>query len=146
VSFVDKDARHGAKSNEKTFTGYKANIMKSDDGFVTNIIATPGNTYDGDILLPLVDEKIANSSKPEKIAGDTHYGSAENRFQMSSRGITIVAPLKDDFNPTGLFSQERFVLDETGVTCPAGNRTMISNHNEKEGTTTFSFKNNWEIS
>jgi transposase len=140
VSTVDKDARHGAKSNEKTFTGYKANMMKSDDGFVTNIRVTPGNTYDGDILLPLVDEKIANSSKPEKIAGDTHYGSAENRFQMSTRGITIVAPLKDDFNPTGLFSQERFVMDETGVTCPAGNRTMISNHNEKEGTTTFLFK------
>jgi len=140
VSFVDKDARHGAKSNEKTFTGYKANIMKSNDGFVTNIIATPGNTYDGDILLPLVDEKVANSSKPEKIAGDTHYGSAENRFQMSTRGITIVAPLKDDFNPTGLFSQERFVLDETGVTCPAGNRTMIYNINEKEGTKIFYFK------
>src|SRR5659263_74670 len=140
VSFVDKEARHGAKSNEKTFTGYKANIMKSDDGFVTNIIVTPGNTYDGDILLPLVDEKIENSSKPEKIAGDTHYGSAENRFQMSTRGITIVAPFKDDFNPTGLFSQERFVLDKTGVTCPAGNRTMISNFNEKEGTTIFYFK------
>jgi transposase len=74
------------------------------------------------------------------IAGDTHYGSAENRFQMFTKGITIVAPLKDDFNPTGLFSQERFVLNETGVTCPAGNRTMISNINEKEGTKIFYFK------
>jgi len=32
--------------------------------------------------------------------------SAENRFQMSARGITIVAPLKDDFNPTGLFHRK----------------------------------------
>jgi transposase len=82
--------------------------------------------------VPLVDEKIENSSKPSKIAGDTHYGSAENRYQMSLRGITIVAPIKEDFNPTGLYSQEKFVLDKTGVTCPAGNRTMISNYNEKE--------------
>ncbi len=59
---------------------------------------------------------------------------------MAMRGITIVAPLKEDFNPTGLISQEKFILDETGVTCPAGNRTMISNHNEKDGTTTFYFK------
>ena len=140
VSLVDKDARHGAKSDSKPFTGYKANIMKSDDGFVTNIIGTCGNTYDGNILVPLVDEKIENSSKPQKIAGDTHYGSAENRYQMSQRGITIVAPIKEDFNPTGLYSQEKFVLDKTGVTCPAGNRTMISNDNEKEGTTTFYFK------
>jgi len=140
VSLVDKDARHGAKSDTKTFTGYKSNTMKSEDGFVTNIIGTGGNTYDGNILVPLVDEKIENSSKPPKIAGDTHYGSAENRFQMSTRGITIVAPFKEDFNPAGLISQEKFVLDKTGVTCPAGNRTMISNHNEKEGTTTFYFK------
>jgi len=83
VSLVDKDARHGAKSDKKTFTGYKANSMKSEDGFVTNIITTPGNTCDGDILLPLVDEKAANSSKPKKVAGDTHYGSAENRYQNS---------------------------------------------------------------
>jgi len=140
VSLVDKDARHGAKSDSKPFTGYKGNIMKSDDGFVTNIIGTGGNTYDGNILVPLVDEKTENTSKPPKIAGDTHYGSAENRYQMSLRGITIVAPIKEDFNPTGLLSQEKFVLDKTGVTCPAGNRTMISNYNEKEGTTIFYFK------
>src|SRR3990170_1648359 len=47
VNIVDTDARHGAKSDSKPFTGYKANIMKSDDGFVTNIIGTAGNTYDG---------------------------------------------------------------------------------------------------
>jgi len=51
-----------------------------------------------------------------------------------------VAPLKEDFNPTGLLPQEKFVFDDTGVTCPAGNRTMISNYNEKNGTTTFFFK------
>jgi IS5 family transposase len=140
VSLVDIDARHGAKSDSKPFTGFKANMMKSDDGFVTNIIGTGGNTYDGNILVPLVDEKIENSSKPPKITGDTHYGSAENRFQMSTRGITIVAPLREDFNPTGLLPQEKFILDKTGVICPAGNRTMISNYNEKDGTTTFYFK------
>jgi transposase len=140
VSLVDEDARHGAKSDAKTFTGYKGNTMKSEDGFVTNIIGTGGNTYDGNILVPLVDEKIENSSKPPKVGGDTHYGSAENRFQMSMRGITIVAPLKEDFNPTGLLSMENFILEETGVTCPAGNRTMISSFNEKEGTTIFYFK------
>ncbi|HSQ85297.1 MAG TPA: IS1182 family transposase [Desulfobacterales bacterium] len=140
VSLVDKDARHGAKSDSKPFTGYKCNIMRSDDGFVTNIIGTAGNTYDGNVLVPLVDEKIENSSTPPKIRGDTHYGSAENRYQMSLRGITVVAPVIEDFNPTGLLSQDRFILDNTGITCPAGNRTMISNYNKKEGTTTFYFK------
>ena len=53
VSLVDKDVRHGAKSDSKPFTGYKGNITKSDDGFVTNIIGTAGNTYDGDVLFLL---------------------------------------------------------------------------------------------
>jgi len=30
----------------------------SGDGFVTNINATAGNTYDSDVLIPLVEEKI----------------------------------------------------------------------------------------
>jgi transposase len=72
--------------------------------------------------------------------GDQHYGSAENRVQMSTRGITIVAPFRENSNPTGLFSQDIFVMDGTGITCPAGNRTMISNHNENDGTTIFYFK------
>ena len=140
VSLVDKDARHGAKSDSKPFTGYKGNITKSDDGFVTNIIGTAGNTYDGNVLLPLVDEKTENRSKPSKMRGDTHYGSAENRYQMLQRGITVVAPIQKGLNPTGLLSQEKFVVEKTGVTCPAGNRTMLLNYNEKEGTTVFNFK------
>ena len=28
------------------------------------------------------------------------------------RGITLVAPLRDDFNPTGLFTQNNFRKDE----------------------------------
>ena len=59
---------------------------------------------------------------------------------MLQRWITLVAPLKEDFNPSGLFSQQKFNQDETGISCPAGNRTMISNFNENEGTKTFYFK------
>jgi len=59
---------------------------------------------------------------------------------MLGRGITVVAPIQESFNPTGLLPQDKFILDKTGVTCPAGNKTMISNYNEKEGTTTFKFK------
>ena len=140
VSVVDEDARHGAKSDKKKFTGYKVNSIMSDDGFITNTQVSPGNSYDGDVLVPIVDEKIENSSKPEKICGDTHYGSAENRFQMFTRGITVSAPFREDFNPTGLFTQNEFTIKENGVICPAGCRTMIFNHNEKEGTTTFHFK------
>jgi hypothetical protein len=32
--------------------------MKSDDGSGTNIIVTAGNTYDENVILPIVDENI----------------------------------------------------------------------------------------
>jgi transposase len=140
VSTVDEDARHGAKSDKKKFIGYKTNSMMSDDGFVTNITTSAGNGYDGDVLVPLVDEKTENSSKTVEIIGDTHYGSADNRYEMSTRGITIVAPFREDFNPTGLFTQEKFNIENDAVTCPAGCRTMISHYDEKSGSTTFFFK------
>ena len=141
VSVVDEDARHGAKSDKKKFTGYKVNSMMSEDGFITNINATPGNGYDGDVLVPLVDEKIANSSKPKKIVGDSHYGSEDNRHEISvTRGITLVAPFREDFNPTGLFTQKEFIIEDTCVTCPAGSRTMDFNYNVKSGKKTFFFE------
>jgi transposase len=140
VSCVDQDARYGAKSDKKPFTGYKANMMTSDDGFVTNIVGSPGNTYDGNYLLPVVDEKCEKSSKPEKVCGDTHYGSEENRYQMGLRGIKIVAPFRQDSKSNDPFSQDMFTIAKTGVTCPAGCRTIISNTNEKTGMITFYFK------
>ncbi|MHA1482610.1 MAG: hypothetical protein ACTSQA_04130 [Candidatus Heimdallarchaeaceae archaeon] len=114
--------------------------MMSDDGFVTNITTTAGNSYDGDVLILLVEEKIENSWKPEKIDGDTHYGSADNRYEMSKREITLVAPFREDFNPTGLFTQEEFNIENDAVTCLVGCRTMISHYDEKSGSTTFFFK------
>ncbi|CAD7767006.1 MAG: hypothetical protein DNFNHJIP_00412 [Candidatus Argoarchaeum ethanivorans] len=50
---------------------------------------------------------------------------------MSTRGITIVTPLKKEFNPAGFLSHDKFVLDKTGIICPAGNRTMNLSYNKK---------------
>lgn len=140
VSTVDTDARHGAKSDKKKFVGYKVNSTMSEDGFITNVKATPGNSYDGDVLLPLIDENMANGQTIEKVAADGAYGSVDNRFEMLKRDAVLVAPVRKNTNPAGLYTQEKFSIEETGVTCPAGRRTMISNHNKKTGDITFFFK------
>jgi hypothetical protein len=47
VSPVDPDARYGAKSHTKRFTGYKANITETvSSRFITNIKAMPGKLQD----------------------------------------------------------------------------------------------------
>ena len=98
MSIVDKDARHGAKSDKKKFTGYKVNSIMSEDGFIKNINATPGNSYDGDILIPLIDEMIKNGFNASEVVGDTAYGEVDNRNKLLLKGITVIAPFKKETN------------------------------------------------
>src|SRR5674536_160807 len=66
VSIVDKDARHGAKSDEKKFTGYKVNSIMSEDGFIKNINATPGNSNSGSVK-PFLQSKGPHTVSNTKI-------------------------------------------------------------------------------
>lgn len=59
---------------------------------------------------------------------------------MGLREIKIVAPLRQDCSSNDPFSQDMFTIAKTGVTCPAGCRTIIPNTNKKTGMTTFYFK------
>ena len=82
VNPVDPDARYGAKSDDKKFVGYKVNSTMSEDRFITNINATCGNSYDGDVLLPLIDKGLTNDQIISKEVADGAYGSATNRFEL----------------------------------------------------------------
>jgi transposase len=110
VSLVDKDARHGAKSDEKKFTGYKVNSIMSEDGFIKNINATPGNSYDGDLLIPLIDEIIENGFTASEVVGDTAYGEVDNRNELMLKGITVIAPFKKETNKMGFFHKVNSAL------------------------------------
>ena len=131
MSIVDKDARHGAKSDDKKFTGYKVNSIMSEDGFIKNINATPGNSYDGDVLIPLIDEMIEKGFNANEVVGDTAYGEVDNRNKLMLKEITVIAPFKKETNKNGLFPQSKFSIEKHGVICPAGCRTMVWNLNQK---------------
>jgi len=139
VSIVDKDARHGAKSDEKKFTGYKVNSIMSEDGFIKNINTTPGNSYDGNMLIPLIDEMIEQGFTTSEVVGDTAYGEVDNRNKLMLKGITVIAPFKKETNKNGLFPQSKFSIEKHAVVCPEGRRTMVWNHNKKTEKITFFF-------
>lgn len=144
VSPVDPDARHGAKSDYKKFVGYKVNSTMSEDGFITNINATCGNSYDGDVLLPLIDKGLTNGQIISKVVADGAYSSAANRLELLKRGSVLIAPVSKDANTAGdYYPQAMFTIDGSGVTCPAGNRTMISYYNKKTGTLLYHFKKSY---
>lgn len=51
--------------------------------------------------------------------------------------------MSKDANTSGdYYSQAMFMIDESGVACPAGHRTMIAYYDKKKGTTLYHFKKN----
>jgi IS5 family transposase len=68
VSPVDPDARYGAKSNTKRFTGYKANITETvGSRFITNIKPMRGNRHDGSNMVEAVVEQKQHGLQPEVV-------------------------------------------------------------------------------
>ena len=144
VSTVDRDARWGAKSDEKIFHGYKAHSTMTDGGFVTNIEVTSGNVTDDTMAVPLAkDQKEQHDLKPEKMRGDGAYGTIDNRREFEEMGIQLVAPEKTSHNK-GEFPKKRFNFDEANwsVTCPAGKKTTKSYYNKAARSNIFHFDKN----
>ena len=108
----------------------------SEDGFIKSINATPGNSYDGDVLIPLIDEMMEQGFTASDVVGDTAYGEVDNRNNLLLKGITVIAPFKKETNK-GVFPQSKFIIEKHGVTCPAGCRTMVWNDDENTEKITF---------
>lgn len=124
VSPVDPDARYGAKSKEKRFTGYKANVTETvNSRFITNIKAMPGNQMDGRPTVEAVVEQRAHGLVPAKLIGDTAYSDGLYRKGLRANGTEIVAPLRIPNNITkSVFPKSMFVYDRERnvLTCPEG--------------------------
>jgi transposase len=133
VSVVDTDARHGAKSNTKKFTGYKAHVAVTDRDVITRVEVTPGNSDDGRQLTQIRDGMERDHGlRPEKMRADSAYSSGENICEMERKGTTLVAPLAKSGRPSGGFPKDQFKFDaERGViVCPAGKESIWSLHRE----------------
>lgn len=130
VSPVDPDARYGAKSNTKRFTGYKANITETvGSRFITNIKPMRGNRHDGSNMVEAVVEQKQHGLQPTKLIGDTAYGDGIVRKDLQKEGVTVVAPLKEkNSRSKAVYPKSMFHYDETNnlLTCPAGVTTKQS--------------------
>lgn len=127
ISTVDPDARHGHKSRNRRFDGYKAHVsVDPDSELIDEVAATPANVPDrdavGDLLAPVADE----DDKPT-VVGDSAYADGDTRTRLEDEGHEVVAKVPPVRNSTGLFAKERFGIDlEVGtVTCPAGRTVEI---------------------
>jgi transposase len=144
VSPVDPDARFGAKSPTKRFTGYKAQVTESVEGhFITNIKAMQGNRPDGETAVETVAEQRGRHGLvPSKVIGDTAYSDGAYRKSLKEKGVEIVAPLRKPNTRTKIIlPKHMFKYDEKAntVTCPQGITVGQTYTDWARGVKTFHF-------
>ena len=138
ISTVDVEARHGHKSKNRHFDGYKAHLsVDPDSELIAEIVATPANTHDAKAVPQLLE------TEPEKdkpiVLGDSAYADGGTRSTLGEAGFTLMAKCPPIRNSTGGFTKDRFVIDLEArvVTCPAGQQAAITERGDGSGVARF---------
>ncbi|MBF0363874.1 MAG: transposase [Oligoflexia bacterium] len=87
-----------ANKGKKGWIGYKAQIAETiseDDNinFITHAEITPATTFDGDAIIPAIEDLQNKGITPSEIYGDTHYNTKDNIEQASKVGVEIKGPV-----------------------------------------------------
>jgi hypothetical protein len=129
ISTVDTEMRHGRKSSQSRFDGYKlsAAATNSNEPLITAVHIAPGCETDGPQAKHLIDSQPPER-RPRQILGDTAYGNGPVRAELGKREVEVLAPVPAGKVVEDRFSKHDFQIDlEHGtVSCPGGNRAQIS--------------------
>jgi IS5 family transposase len=127
ISTVDTEARHGHKSHNRRFDGYKAHAsVDPDSELIEEVVVTPANTADRDAVEDLLAPHADAPDKPT-VVGDSAYADGATRAQLEDEGYEVVAKTPPARNSTGRWPKDRFEVnpDAASATCPAGHTVAI---------------------
>jgi len=128
ISTVDPEARHGHKSRNRRFDGYKTHVsIDPDSELIDAVTVTAANTPDRDAVDDLLAPSADGEDKPE-VVGDSAYADADTRDRLATAGYPLRAKVPPARNQMGRFTKDRFHvnLDDHTVTCPAGQTVTIT--------------------
>lgn len=128
ISTVDPQARHGHKSKNRRFDGYKAHAsVDPDSELIDEVVLTPANTPDREAVDDLLADHAGAHDKPT-VVGDSAYADGATRAHLEDEGYELVAKTPPLRNSTGLWPKDRFVIDPDAATaaCPAGHTVAIT--------------------
>jgi Transposase domain (DUF772)/Transposase DDE domain len=128
VSTVDVEMRHGRKSSQQRFDGYKlsATAINTAEPLITSVQVAPASERDGPQAGPLVDAQ-PDALRPKQLVGDAAYGTGPVRADMASRNIEVLAPVPEPPAKEGRLVKRDFHIDLAAgtVTCPAGQIAQV---------------------
>ena len=92
LSLSDKTAAYIKKGGRDPVIGYKPQVGRSGQGFVTGLIVKEGNPADSGELVPLVWDVVSRTGvMPEVVSGDDGYASEEGRDDILGEGVGVVS-------------------------------------------------------
>lgn len=129
LSTVDSEMRHGRKSSQTRFDGYKlsAAVTNMAEPLITAVQVAPAGETDGPQAKHLIDAQ-PRKRRPQRVLGDTAYGNGPVRAELAERDVDVLAPVPEGKVVEGRLGKHDFQinLDAGTVTCPAGHSVAIS--------------------
>ena len=128
ISVHDPEMRHGHKSKQRRFDGYKAGVaVDTASQLFTAVTVLPANAGDAQGALALVEaSEQATMAEVETVIGDCAFGGGDLRQQFLEAGRELVAKVPVQVNQ-GYFTKADFTIDPVArsCTCPAGQTTSL---------------------
>jgi len=127
ISTVDTEARHGHKSHNRQFDGFKSHLLVDPDSeLIDEVAVTPANVSDREAI----DDLLASfDDEPEKpiVFGDSAYADGDTLHRLEDKGYAVMARVPPATQRDGRYSKDDFRIDlQAGeVTCPAGATVAI---------------------
>ena len=92
ISTVDPDARHGHKSRNRRFDGYKAHLsVDPDSELIDDVVVTPANTHDRRRRRRPARRPRRREDKPT-VMGDSAYAGGDTRDRLGNRPASMSTP------------------------------------------------------
>jgi hypothetical protein len=129
ISTVDTEMRHGRKSSQQRFDGYKlsAAVTNGSEPLICAVHVAPGGETDGPQAKHLIDAQPPER-RPQRILGDTAYGNGPVRAELAERHVEVLAQVPEGKVEEGVLGKHAFEInmDAGTVTCPGGDTVPIS--------------------
>jgi hypothetical protein len=92
ISLSDSDASFIVKGGWNTVVGYRPQLARSGQGFVTALVLPRGNAADSPHLVTMVKEQITNTGvTPSMSSADDGYSTQQGREEVLGLGLKVVS-------------------------------------------------------
>jgi hypothetical protein len=120
ISTVDTEMRHGRKSSQQRFDGYKLSAAASNgpEPLILSVHVAPGAETDGPQAKHLIDAQPL-ARRPSRVLGDTAYGNGPVRAELAERDVQVLAPVPQGKVEEGIFGKHDFRSTRRTERCAA---------------------------